>query len=66
MYPRIGYQLAQSHLAGLRQQAQRDALARATLRARRAHTHRPGHPAPAHPAAAIRRVLTALGTRTST
>ena len=65
MYPRIGYHLAQAHLAGLRHQAQRDTLARATRRARRARTHQPGHPAHAHRTAAVRRLLTALGTRTS-
>ena len=66
MHPTTGYSLAQAHLAGLRHQAQRDTLARVARQARRARTNRPGHPAPAHPAAAIRRVLTALGTRTST
>ena len=65
MYPRIGYHLAQAHLAGLRHQAQRDTLARAARRARRAGIHQPGHPATAHPAAAVRRLLTALGARTS-
>jgi hypothetical protein len=65
MHPTIGYHLAQAHLAGLRHQAQRDTLARAARRARPARTHRPGHPAPGHPAAAVRRLLTALGARTS-
>ena len=64
MYPRIGYHLAQAHLAGLRHQAQRDTLARAARRARRARTYQPGHPAPAHPSA-VRRLVTALGARTS-
>ena len=62
MYPTVGYHLAQAHLAGLRHQAQRDTLARA---ARRAQAHPPGHPAPAHPATAVRRLLTVLGARTS-
>jgi hypothetical protein len=61
MHPTIGYHLAQAHLAGLRHQAQRDTLARAARRARRARTHRPGHP----PTDAGRRLLAALGTRTS-
>jgi hypothetical protein len=64
MYPTVGYHLAQAHLAGLRHQAQRDTLARAARQARRARTHRPGHLAPAHPPA-VRRLLTALGARTS-
>lgn len=61
MHPTIGYHLSQDHLAELRHQAQRSALARA---ARRARIHRPGHLAPAHPPA-VRRPLTALGARTS-
>jgi hypothetical protein len=64
MYPTIGYHLAQAHLAGLRHQAQRDTLARAARRARRARTYQPGHPGPARPAA-VRRLLSTLGTRTS-
>ena len=58
MNPTISYHLAQAHQAELRHQAQRDTLARAARRARRVRTHQPGHPAPAHPAAAVRRVLT--------
>jgi len=65
MYPTVGYHLAQAHLAGLRHQAQCDTLARATRRESRARAHRPGHPAPAHPAAVVRRLLTVLGARTS-
>jgi hypothetical protein len=65
MHPTVGYHLAQAHLAGLRHQAQRDTLARAARRARHAHTHQPGHSAAGHPAAAVRRLLTALGARTS-
>ena len=65
MYPTTGYHLAQAHLAVLRHRAERDTLARAARAARRARTHQPGHPAPAHPATAVRRLLTALGTHTS-
>jgi len=64
MYPRIGYHLAQAHLAGLRHQAQHDTLARAARQARRTRTHQPRHPASAHPAA-VRRLLAALGARPS-
>jgi hypothetical protein len=60
MHPTIGYQLAQAHLAGLRHQAQRDALTRA---ARRARPHQSGHPVPALPFG--RRVLALLGARSS-
>ena len=35
MHPTIGYQLSQDHLADLRHQAQRTALARTARRARR-------------------------------
>jgi hypothetical protein len=52
MHPIIGYQLSQNHLAGLRHQAQRTALARAARRARRARSPQPGHPGPALPALA--------------
>jgi hypothetical protein len=65
MHPTIGYHLAQARLADLRHQAQRDTLAHAARRARRARTHRAGHPAPADLSAAARRLLTALGARTS-
>ena len=65
MHPTISYHLAQARLADLRHQAQRDTLARAARQARRARTHRPGHPVPTDPAAAVRRLLTALGARTS-
>ena len=49
MHSTIGYQLSQHHLAGLRHQAQRTALARAARRARRARSPQPGHPGPALP-----------------
>ena len=64
MHPTIGYHVNEDHLAGLRHQAQRGALAHVASRARRARIHQPGHPAPAHPAA-VRRLLTALSARTS-
>jgi hypothetical protein len=63
MHPTIGYQLAQAHLAGLRHQAQRDALTRAARRARRARPPQSGHPVPALPFG--RRVLALLGARSS-
>jgi hypothetical protein len=65
MHPAISYHLSQAHQADLRHQAQRDTLARAARQAHRARTHRLGHPAPGHPPAAIRRLLAALGARTS-
>jgi len=65
MHPTIGYHLAQAQMADLRSQAERATLARAARRARRARTRQPGHPAAGHPAA-IRRLLTVLGVRTST
>jgi hypothetical protein len=65
MYPTVGYHLAQAHLADLRHQAQRDTLARAARQGRRTRTHQSGHPASAHPSAAVRRLLTALGARTT-
>ena len=53
MHSTIGYQLSQHHLAGLRHQAQRTALARAARRARHARSPQPGHPGPALPALAL-------------
>jgi hypothetical protein len=64
MYPLTSYELTKARAADLHDQARRDTLARAARRACRAGTHRPGQPAPAHPAA-VRRVLTAVGARTS-
>jgi hypothetical protein len=47
MHPATGYyQLNQDHLAGLRHQAQRHALARAARRARRAQSHQPSRHRP--------------------
>ena len=64
MYPLSSYELAKTRIADRHSQARRDALARAARRARRARTYQPGHPAPAHPSA-VRRLVTALGARTS-
>jgi hypothetical protein len=60
MHPTIGYQLSQDHLADLRHQAQRTALARTARRARRPRPGQPGHPGPALPAAA-RQALAVMG-----
>ena len=47
MHPATGYyQLNQDHIAGLRHQAHRLALARAARRARRARRHQPSHHRP--------------------
>ena len=64
MHPTIGYHLAQARAADLHCQAERDTLARAARRARRARTDQPGHPPTGYPAG-VRRLLTALGARTS-
>jgi hypothetical protein len=65
MHPITSYELAKAQIADLHRQARRDALACTARRARRARTHQPGHPAPAHPATAVDRLLAALGARTS-
>jgi len=65
MYPFTSYELAKTRVADLHDQARRDTVARAARQARRAGTRRPGRPAPAHPAAAVDRLLAALGARTS-
>jgi hypothetical protein len=64
MYPISSYELAKTRAADLHRQAQQDALARAARQARRARTRRAGHRAAAQPSA-LRRLLTALGARTS-
>jgi len=47
MHPKIGYyHLSQYHIADLRHQAQRQALARAARRARRARRHQPSRRRP--------------------
>jgi hypothetical protein len=47
IHPATGYyQLTHDHLANLRHQAQRTALARAARRARRARPHQPSHHRP--------------------
>ena len=47
MHPATGYyQLNQDHIADLRHQAHRRALARAARRARRARRHQPSHHRP--------------------
>jgi len=60
MYPFTSYELAKTRVADQHDQARRDTVARAARQARRAGTHQPGHPA-----AAVDRLLAALGARTS-
>jgi hypothetical protein len=63
MYPLTSYELAKARAADLHRQAQRDTLARAARRARRAQPHQSGHPVPALPLG--HRVLALLGARTT-
>jgi hypothetical protein len=51
-HPIIGYRLNQDHMADLRHQAQRTALARAARQTRRARRHQAGRPGPSLPALA--------------
>ena len=55
--------LGQAHLAELRTQAQRDALARAARQARRASRRRSRHPGSGHPGSGIRSAVTAWARR---
>jgi hypothetical protein len=64
MNPHLSYYLATARTADLRQQAQRDALARTARQARREQRDRDGHPAPRLPAAG-RRVLAFLNARSA-
>ena len=63
MYPISSYEQAKARVAERHHRAQRDALARAARRARRARPHQSGHPVPALPFR--RRVLAMLGARTT-
>ena len=63
-HPIIGYQLNQNHMADLRHQAQRHALARAARHARRARPHQSSHNRPALPALACH-ALAVLGPATT-
>lgn len=63
MYPINSYEQAKARAADWHHQAQRDALARAARRARRARPHESGHPVPALPFR--RRVLAMLGARST-
>lgn len=65
MHPTIRYELGKARVADLHHQAQRDALARAARRPRRAPGHPSGRRVPALRALLPRRVFTLLGTRTS-
>ena len=65
MNPALHYQLMQARVAGLHAQAQRDALARAARRSRRAPAHQAGHPVPGLRAVLARRVLAGLATRST-
>jgi hypothetical protein len=60
MHPTIHEYLAKTRIADLHRQAQRDALARAASKARRAPAHRRSHRLRRFPAVMARRVLTAL------
>jgi hypothetical protein len=63
MYHPSSYELTKARVADRHHQAQRDALARAVRRARRARPHQSGHPVPALPFR--RRVLSLLGARST-
>jgi hypothetical protein len=60
MHPAISYQLARARITDLHRQAQRDALASAAQRARRAQRRPSEQPAHALPTLGLRRALTVL------
>jgi hypothetical protein len=64
MYPTTSYELAKARVADLHHQAQRDALARAARRGRRAQTRQSTPHVLRHPAFG-RRVLSIFHTRTT-
>jgi len=65
MYPYRHPEIARNRIAELHDQAQRDALAIAIRRARRALRNRAGHATPARPARAVRRALALLRPRSA-
>ena len=64
MHPTISYEMNRVRIAGLHDQAQRDGLAYAARRARRARRHQLRDHLPTAPVMAARRLLTVLRTRT--
>ena len=65
MHPYIYSEIARDRIAELHRQAERDALAVAIRRARRARGDRPRHALPGRPARAARRVLVLLRPRSA-
>jgi hypothetical protein len=64
MHPGIHHEIAQARIADLHRQAERDALALAACRTRRAPAKQNAHFMPSHVIAELtRRVLTLLGAR---
>lgn len=61
MNPTIRYELAKAQISDLHRQAQRDALAVAARRARRARPQQRSYPVRRLPAVLARRVLAVLG-----
>ena len=64
MHPTISYETNRARTAELRDQAQRDGLARAARRARRPRRHHLSDRLLTTPILAARRLLTVTGTRT--
>jgi hypothetical protein len=61
MYSNFNYEIAKARVADIHQEIQRDAMARAARKGRRARKNQSARPAPRFPVVAARRVLTILG-----
>jgi hypothetical protein len=66
MYSNFNYEIAKARVADIHEEVQRDAMARAARKGRRARKNQSARPAPRLPVVAARRVLTILGARSAT
>jgi hypothetical protein len=61
MYSTFHHEIAKARVADIHEEIQRDEMARATRKGRRARKQQSARPAPRFPVVAARRVLTMLG-----
>ncbi len=61
MYSNFHYEIAKARVADIREEVQRDAMARAARNGRRTRKNQSARPAPRFPVVAARRMLTMLG-----
>ena len=66
MYSNFNHEIAKARVADIHQEIQRDAMARAARKGRRAQKSQSARPAPRFPVVAARQVLTILGAHRAT